>query len=47
MPPDAVSVIDPLAGGATVSVAGLTLRVPAPGASLVLALALVLALSSG
>jgi hypothetical protein len=44
VPPDAVSVIDPLAGGARVSVDGLTLRVPAPGASLVLALALVLAL---
>src|SRR5580692_5881757 len=39
-PPDAVRVIDPLAGGATLSVAGLTLSVPAPGASLVLALAL-------
>jgi hypothetical protein len=33
-------VINPLAGGATLSVAGLTLSVPAPGVSLVLALAL-------
>jgi hypothetical protein len=47
VPPDAVSVIDPLAGGARVSVDGLTLRVPAPGVSLVLALALVLALTLG
>jgi hypothetical protein len=45
VPPDAVSVIDPLAGGVRLSVAGLTLRVPAPGASLVLALALALALT--
>jgi hypothetical protein len=44
VPPDAVSVIDPLAGGARSSVDGLTLRVPAPGASLVLALALTLGL---
>jgi hypothetical protein len=44
-PPDAVSVIDPLAGGARSSVDGLTLRVPAPGASLVLALALALGLT--
>jgi hypothetical protein len=44
-PPDAVSVIDPLAGGATLSVAGLTLSVPAPGESLALALVLVLALA--
>src|SRR6266699_6166287 len=43
-PPDAVSVIDPLAGGATLSVAGLTLSVPAPGESLVLVLVLVLGL---
>ena len=34
--------IDPLAGGATLSVAGLTLSVPAPGESLVLVLVLVL-----
>jgi hypothetical protein len=47
VPPDAVSVIDPLAGGATVSVDGLTLRVPAPGASLVLVLALALTLTLG
>ena len=40
VPPDAVSVIDPLAGGARSSVDGLTLRVPAPGASLVLVLTL-------
>src|SRR5690348_12658217 len=45
VPPDAVSVIDPLAGGARVSVNGLTLRVPAPGGSLVLALTLALALT--
>jgi hypothetical protein len=45
VPPDAVSVIDPLAGGARSSVDGLTLSVPAPGASLVLALALALALT--
>ena len=47
VPPDAVSVIDPLAGGARSSVDGLTLRVPAPGASLVLALALTLTLGLG
>jgi hypothetical protein len=47
VPPDAVSVIDPLAGGARSSVDGLTLRVPAPGASLVLALALALTLGLG
>jgi hypothetical protein len=47
VPPDAVSVIDPLAGGARLSVDGLTLRVPAPGASLVLALALALRLGLG
>src|SRR6478609_6833271 len=45
VPPDAVSVIDPLAGGARVSMDGLTLRVPAPGASLVLVLALTLVLA--
>ena len=44
-PPDAVSVIDPLAGGVTVSVAGLTLRVPAPGEWLVLVLTLGLGLT--
>ena len=44
VPPDAVSVIDPLAGGARSSVDGLTLRVPAPGASLVLVLTLGLGL---
>jgi len=44
-PPDAVSVIDPPAGGATLSVAGLTLSVPAPGESLVLVLVLALALA--
>jgi hypothetical protein len=47
VPPDAVSVIDPLAGGVRLSVDGLTLRVPAPGASLVLALALALTLTPG
>jgi len=47
VPPDAVSVIDPLAGGARSSVDGLTLRVPAPGASLVLVLVLVLGLGLG
>ncbi|HEY1005441.1 MAG TPA: hypothetical protein VGD83_38005, partial [Streptosporangiaceae bacterium] len=47
VPPDAVSVIDPLAGGARSSVGGLTLRVPAPGASLVLTLGLALALTLG
>ena len=36
-PPEAVSVIEPLVGEATSSVAGLTLSVPAPGTSLVLA----------
>src|ERR1700750_122626 len=45
VPPDAVSVIDPLAGGARSSVDGLTLRVPAPGASLVLVLGLGLGLT--
>src|SRR6185312_14306642 len=44
-PPDAVSVIDPLAGGVTVSVAGLTLSVPAPGEWLVLVLTLGLGLT--
>jgi hypothetical protein len=47
LPPDAVSVIDPLACGARSSVDGLTLKVPAPGASLVLALALTLTLGLG
>jgi hypothetical protein len=45
-PPDAVRVIDPLAGGATLSVAGLTLSVPAPGVSLVLLPALGLGLAA-
>ena len=39
LPPEAVSVIEPLACGATSSVAGLTLSVPAPGGSLRLVLA--------
>ena len=43
-PPDAVRVIDPVAGGAMLSVAGLTLSVPAPGVSLVLPPALGLGL---
>ena len=44
VPPDAVSVIDPPPGGATLSVAGLTLSVPAPGEWLVLVLTLGLGL---
>ncbi|HEX3311361.1 MAG TPA: hypothetical protein VHS32_34380, partial [Streptosporangiaceae bacterium] len=43
-PPEAVSVIDPLAGGVRSSVDGLTLSVPATGASLVLVPALGLGL---
>ena len=45
-PPDAVSVIDPLAGGVMSSVAGLTLSVPAPGVSLVLVLVMTLGLAA-
>src|SRR5215472_13203536 len=39
-PPDAVTVIEPLAGGVTSSVDGLTLSIPAAASSLVLALGL-------
>ena len=43
LPPEAVSVIVPVPGDVTSSVAGLTLSVPAPGGSLVLVLVLGLA----